>query len=441
VPFFDDIEQAGLTDVGMRRSHNQDALTSLPAMDRVHWRREGHLFIVADGMGGHAVGEMASNRAVREIPLIYAKHVETEGPELALRRAFLETNLGIYTIGQRNPEFAGLGTTAVALVLREEGAWLGHVGDSRIYRIRDGQIEQLTYDHSFAWEMAKRMNVDPDSLPDVKKNVIVRSLGPDPLVQVDIEGPHPLLTGDTFILCSDGLSNVVQPEEIGTIATVLSPEEASKSLIELANLRGGPDNISAIVVRIGAGQPSMMLRGAPTRGIPKLMKNMAKPFGRIPWPIAVLGTGFLLAVLCVVLLMNQEKGIAGLLFALSLVSIIVGMVGLYRQQQQAIDNPPPPPEKPRSLNVYRTFACRIEKEHSEKLGKMAEVILTNLKEENPQYDEREYRKIRKRVDEALNDGDVLVSFREQCRAMTLLARQWNTSRPRNEGGFKPKYDG
>src|SRR5690242_21005413 len=124
-------------------------------------------------MGGHAVGEKASAKAVQDIPHLYQKHAH-EGVIPALHRAFSETNAGIHAIGQENPEFRGLGTTATALLLRPEGAWVGHVGDSRVYRIRAGQIEQLSFDHSAVWEIARRQQVDPEELQGIRSNVILR---------------------------------------------------------------------------------------------------------------------------------------------------------------------------------------------------------------------------------------------------------------------------
>src|SRR5213078_2540000 len=128
------------------------------------------------------------------------------GAAPALERAVVEANQVIHTRGQQNAEFKGMGTTGTALVLREDGALVGHVGDSRAYRVRGGVIEQLSFDHSLLWELARRQRKHPDELTGIPPNVIVRSLGPEASVQVDVEGPHPLEAGDVFLLCSDGLS-------------------------------------------------------------------------------------------------------------------------------------------------------------------------------------------------------------------------------------------
>src|SRR5262245_9703452 len=245
-------------------------------------------------MGAHAVGELASKLAVDSIPHIYSKHAH-EGPVPALRKAFVEANLNIHTRGQQNREFEGMGTTATALVLRHEGAWVGHVGDSRAYRIRDGQIEQLSFDHSLVWELARRQRIDPDELQGIPSNVIVRSLGPEPLVQVDVEGPHPVRAGDLFVLCSDGLSGPLADSEIGAVATALPPAEACRLLIDLANLHGGPDNITVMVVRVngegesGPGDPAPP--PAPSRWLPQA--------GWLPpaqWPFAALILGVVSAL-------------------------------------------------------------------------------------------------------------------------------------------------
>ena len=245
---YDNIEYANLSDVGVRRSHNQDAYAVLLASDANKWRERGHVFVVADGMGAHAVGELASELAVGIIPHTYHKHSH-EGASPSLRKSFIEANASIHARGQQNREFEGMGTTATALVLRAEGVWIGHVGDSRAYRVRGGVMEQLSFDHSLVWETARRYHVDPEGLQGIPSNVIVRSLGPSPLVQVDVEGPHPMREGDIFLLCSDGLSGQLSDAEIGAVASVLPPAEACRVLVDLANLRGGPDNITAVLAR------------------------------------------------------------------------------------------------------------------------------------------------------------------------------------------------
>ena len=248
---FDDIQHASLTDVGVRRSHNQDNHAILLATDEQQWQSRGHVFLVADGMGAHAVGELASALAVGIIPHTYDKYA-SQGTASALRKAFIEANASIHARGQQNREFEGMGTTATALVLRPDGAWVAHVGDSRAYRIRGGQVEQLSFDHSMVWEYARRQHMDPETVQGIPSNVIFRSLGPEPLVPIDIEGVRPLRQGDVFLLCSDGLSGKVSDCELGAVARVLPPAEACRFLVDLANLRGGPDNITVVIVRVGS---------------------------------------------------------------------------------------------------------------------------------------------------------------------------------------------
>ena len=260
---FDNLEHANLTDVGVRRSHNEDNKAMLLAGDLDKWMVQGHLFLVADGMGAHATGEKASELATQIIPHTYNKHAQ-QGPVAALRKAFIEANASIHSRGQQNREFEGMGTTGTALLVRQEGVWVGHVGDSRVYRIRDGVIEQLTFDHSLVWVYAKQQRIDPDKVENIPHNVIVRSLGPEPLVQVDVEGPHPLQPGDVYVLCSDGLSGQVTDPEIGAVATALPPAEACRFLVDLANLRGGPDNITLIIINL-RGNPAEAKTSKPPR--------------------------------------------------------------------------------------------------------------------------------------------------------------------------------
>ncbi|MBD3672931.1 MAG: serine/threonine-protein phosphatase [Planctomycetaceae bacterium] len=250
----------------MRRKNNQDSIKSSVEQEREDWERNGHMFIVADGMGGHAVGELASKIAVDTLPLTYKKLTSSTNAE-ALREAMEQTNGTIYERGNLNHDFNRMGTTCSALVLCPEGALIGHVGDSRIYRTRGDRIDQLTFDHSLQWEMLRRGQGTPEDIfMNQPKNVITRSMGPEPAVEVDIEGPYPVQPGDAFILCSDGLTNHVSDEEIGVAAAELSSTAACRFLVNLANLRGGTDNISVSVIKVGAipegATPSTVRRGS-----------------------------------------------------------------------------------------------------------------------------------------------------------------------------------
>ncbi len=244
-------EYAARSDVGMRRPNNQDAFNVVLAEDGSSWRERGHLFLVADGMGAHAAGELASKLAVDNIPHLYRLYREDPAPE-ALQRAIVDANTEIHRRGTANPDFRGMGTTVSVLALLPGGAYIGHVGDSRIYRLRDLKLQQLTFDHSLVWELRRlgRMARNSDLARSIPKNVITRSLGPNAEVQVDLEGPYGLQTGDTFLLCSDGLTGQVSDQELADLLAYLPPEEAGSVLIDLANLRGGADNITVVVVKV-----------------------------------------------------------------------------------------------------------------------------------------------------------------------------------------------
>lgn len=259
------IQYAVLTDVGFRRQNNQDSCSVVLAPDRETWQERGHLFVVADGMGGHAVGELASKMAVDIIPHAFDKMRE-QHPVPALKAAIENANAAINERGSMNRDFLRMGTTCTTLLLGPLGAVIGHVGDSRAYRIRRRQIDQLTRDHSLVWELIEQRKVHPrDADRLYPRNVITRSLGPEPQVKVDVEGPAPVQPGDIFVLCSDGLTTLVNDSELGMIAQELPPPEACRLLVNLANLRGGSDNITVIVVRAGevpqnASAPEMPVR-------------------------------------------------------------------------------------------------------------------------------------------------------------------------------------
>ncbi len=259
---------AARTDVGMRRTNNQDSHSVIPANSPERFKNRGHLFIVADGMGAHAAGELASSMATEVIAMNYFRSLN-ETSQDALHIAVNEANAEIYQRGQQNPEFHNMGTTVSTLVLLTTGAVVAHVGDSRVYRLRRGILEQLTFDHSLVWEVQASGQVHPDSAlgQALPKNVITRSLGPNADVQIDIEGPFEVELGDRFLLCSDGLTGQVDDIEIATLLDCLPEDLAVEVMVDLANLRGGPDNTTIVVATVTEG-PLLDQKQAPQKPVP-----------------------------------------------------------------------------------------------------------------------------------------------------------------------------
>ena len=255
------IDVASLSDVGMRRSNNQDNFAVSLSSSVETWRKQGHLFIVADGMGAHAAGELASKLAVDHVPHLYARSSESSAPE-ALKAAVEGANAEIHRRGQANEDFHNMGTTLSSLLILPQGAVAAHIGDSRVYRLRQNKLEQLTFDHSLVWEMkaAGQLTAEEEAQGKVPSNVITRSLGPYAECKVDLEGPFPVTVGDTFLLCSDGLTGVISDVEIAAFLANMPPAEAVRVLVDLANLRGGPDNITVIIAK--ATGPEMATSGS-----------------------------------------------------------------------------------------------------------------------------------------------------------------------------------
>ena len=417
---YDEIEHASLTDVGIRRSHNQDAHSAHLAADATQWQERGHIFLVADGMGAHAVGELASELAVGIIPHTYQKYA-SEGGIPALRKAFVEANASIHAKGQQNPEFGGMGTTTTALVLKPEGAWVGHVGDSRAYRIRAGRVEQLSFDHSLVWEMAKRQGVNPENLPGVPSNVIVRSLGPEPLVQVDVEGPYPLQEGDIFVLCSDGLSGQVADSEIGAIASSMPPGEACRCLIDLANLRGGPDNITVMVVRVCEKK---------TR--PKRMVADSGPwYHRVPWPMGSLLFGLLLVGEAVYLFYNAYRLLGILAFLVASLAIFAGLVGLgfvFAEEKKRLASQSSLP----ALKVYRDSPCQIDRPLVEQFSQTLASFRQQIVDKQWDADWTGYQQFEDAARRLLAEGNCEAAFQEYCGGMHLLSVAVQGQRPKGE---------
>lgn len=428
---FDQIEYACLTDVGVRRSHNQDDHAVQLAFDEGQWRERGHLFLVADGMGAHAVGEKASEQAVGLIPHTYHLYAK-EGPAPALRKAFVEANASIHACGQANPEFEGMGTTSTALLVRPEGAWVGHVGDSRVYRIRGQVIEQLSYDHSLIWEYARLQRLDPEEVQDIPSNVIHRCLGPEALVQPDVEGPHQIQPGDIFLLCSDGLSGQVSDPEMGAVARSLPPAEACRFLVDLANLRGGPDNITVLIARIGESAT----KESPSPP-PEIKENHPRRSMSVPWWLIALLAGTVLSLGAAGLQMFDFPTGALLVFLLAVVSILAGLAGLLVQFQREKNQPAT--EEQTTARIHRKSHCRIDKALVDKLSKAVESLRQVADERKWEPDWDLHQKHRTQAEEFLAKKDLPSAFRSYCRAMIPLTQALHKNRHKEEV-FQPVWD-
>ncbi|MGH9766504.1 MAG: Stp1/IreP family PP2C-type Ser/Thr phosphatase [Blastocatellia bacterium] len=233
-----------LTDTGCRREINEDCGSFINPTDPSLLARKGCLAIVADGMGGHAAGEVASRIAVVVISRIY---YQSDGDaQAALEEAFRAANHEIYDTAMKDRSLYGMGATCTALTLRDGEARVAHIGDSRLYLVRDGEIYLMTEDHSVVMEMVRRGQIEiAEARRHPQKNVILRALGARPEASIET-WPEPLLTrpGDQFLLCSDGLSDLVEDEEIKRTVLSSAPNSACKTLIAMAKERGGHDNIT-----------------------------------------------------------------------------------------------------------------------------------------------------------------------------------------------------
>jgi PPM family protein phosphatase len=244
---------AGLTDVGRKRDHNEDSFL----IDD-----ELQLYVVADGMGGHAGGGTASRIAVEtidkrmrdlhasDLALAEGENLQESAIPETIRSAVEQACLAIFAKAQEDPELAGMGTTVISLLIADAHAFFAHVGDSRAYLVRGELIQQISEDHSLVNEQIKAGMITPEEARHSRyRNIITRSVGFEEEVQVDVMG---LLgePGDTFILCSDGLANMLEDNEILEHVRGNKLEDIPPKLIELANERGGDDNITVVAVRL-----------------------------------------------------------------------------------------------------------------------------------------------------------------------------------------------
>jgi PPM family protein phosphatase len=245
------VRVSSATDTGLKRSHNEDSLGTWEPDDPADRARRGVLLVIADGMGGSRAGEVASRLAVETV---LERYREAEGNEILdeLCNTVEEANRIIHDHSMQHPEHHGMGTTCTALVVRDRDAFIAHVGDSRAYAIRDGEIRQLTQDHSLVAQLVSSRQITPEQARvDPRRNLVTRSVGVGAHVEVDTEHVDGgLREGDTLLLCTDGLHGVVSDDELAQAASGSDLDWACRELVGLARDRGGPDNITLILARL-----------------------------------------------------------------------------------------------------------------------------------------------------------------------------------------------
>jgi len=236
---------SALSDVGCVRKNNEDNYGVFLADGST----DRSLFIVADGMGGAAAGEVASRLAVDTVRDSFFGGANGESVPDALRRAMQDANRAIFGKAAEDPALAGMGTTCTTAAIAGNDLWIGHVGDSRAYLALSGTMNQVTRDHSLAAELERRGDARGKS-PNAK-HVLTRCLGVNEEVAIDVsQDPSALPEGASLVLCSDGLCNLVDPGEILHLVSMHLPEKACRRLVDLAKERGAPDNVTVLVARV-----------------------------------------------------------------------------------------------------------------------------------------------------------------------------------------------
>ena len=247
------LDIAGQTHPGMVRHGNEDSIAAVP---------ECGLAVLADGMGGYNAGEVASGMATSIIANALPSDLAALGEKSALtsseglhslvRSEISRANMSIFQASQSDPKYAGMGTTLVFVLFQDEAVTVAHIGDSRLYRLRGDDFTQLTRDHSFVQEQIDAGLISPEQAKFwFSKNLLTRALGVDPVTEAEIRD-YDLRPGDVYLLCSDGLTDMVEDAEIKKTLQSSSPnvEEAADRLVQCANGHGGRDNVSVIVVRV-----------------------------------------------------------------------------------------------------------------------------------------------------------------------------------------------
>lgn len=284
---------AAESDTGVSRAINQDYAYAGPVPGNEGWT----LLAVADGVGGHAHGEWASERAIELLAGSLGAALEVSDPLAALQDTLAAVNRTVNLEAEHNAA-RGAATTMVAVLYHEGEAWWANVGDSRLYLVNDGRATQVSADHSWVADQVRAGNIPPEAARHhPRKNVITRTIGFEANVQVDSGGPIPLEEGEVLVLCSDGLHGPIDDDEIARTTLSLEPHDAAHRLVASANEAGGPDNITVIVARLNEDEatPAPAEPGQPLKVTAETPQFPRRPGRRLWKPAAVVAVLILVA--------------------------------------------------------------------------------------------------------------------------------------------------
>jgi PPM family protein phosphatase len=244
------IELANITDVGCHRAENEDNFCYAEPEDDLDFQRKGRLAVVADGMGGHEGGKLASAIAVEAVRDEYLNHPDGD-PLQALQSAFQNAHSAIQEYVRQHPELDGMGTTCTAVAILNSQLCYGHVGDSRLYLIRSYNISRITRDHSQVERLVQDGLITPEEAAvHPQRNVLTAAMGVEPAAADFSVTPLPLEPGDILLISTDGLHGLVSDQELLASAAAQPPADACQELVRMAKARGGFDNITLQILRI-----------------------------------------------------------------------------------------------------------------------------------------------------------------------------------------------
>ncbi|WP_026487208.1 Stp1/IreP family PP2C-type Ser/Thr phosphatase [Caldanaerobius polysaccharolyticus] len=242
------MKAVGKTDVGNTRENNEDGYY-------IKNDDELKLFIVADGMGGHNAGEIASSLAIKSVADYFEenyKKINKRDCDIVnfIKEAIVQGNLEVFKRAMLNKSMNGMGTTLTLLLIENGKYFLGHIGDSRAYLVRDGEIKQISNDHSLVAELIRQGSItENEARVHPQRNIITRALGTEDDIEIDIAFDH-VNPGDIILLCTDGLTSMLTDQEILDIIYDKEPEMACEELVKAANARGGYDNITVVITKV-----------------------------------------------------------------------------------------------------------------------------------------------------------------------------------------------